>query len=192
MHRLASQEPGPGHGGRPQDRAAYAPRNEAGHGAAHPSLQAGDRRDARAGGRGLCGGRGAQGGVRDLPGIRRREQALPSENPRAGLRAPFGPRRDGARPHDCRRSRHHRHAGHRVRRGRPMTLSAASLQKIDKEVAKYPAEQKQSAVMSALIIAQDEKGWLSSETIDQVAQYLEMPPVAVYEVATFYSMYNLK
>jgi NADH-quinone oxidoreductase subunit E len=73
-----------------------------------------------------------------------------------------------------------------------MTLSASSLQKIDKEVAKYPPERKQSAVLSALIIAQDEKGWLSTETMDDVAQYLGMAPVAVYEVASFYTMYNLK
>ena len=71
-------------------------------------------------------------------------------------------------------------------------LSQESLKKIDREVAKYPADQKQSAVMMALIIAQDEKGWLSTETMDEVAKYLGMPPVAVYEVATFYSMYNLK
>jgi len=71
-------------------------------------------------------------------------------------------------------------------------LTTDSLQKIDREIAKYPPEQKQSAVMSALIIAQDEKGWLSSETIDYVAKYLGMPSVQVYEVATFYSMYNLK
>jgi NADH-quinone oxidoreductase subunit E len=71
-------------------------------------------------------------------------------------------------------------------------LSAESLKKIDREVAKYPPDQKQSAVMSALIIAQDEKGWLSTETMDEVAGYLGMPPVAVYEVATFYAMYNLK
>ncbi|HTP60574.1 MAG TPA: NADH-quinone oxidoreductase subunit NuoE [Burkholderiales bacterium] len=73
-----------------------------------------------------------------------------------------------------------------------MTLSAASLQKIDREVAKYPADQKQSAVMGALIVAQDEKGWLSTETMDEVADYLGMASVAVYEVATFYGMYNLK
>jgi NADH-quinone oxidoreductase subunit E len=71
-------------------------------------------------------------------------------------------------------------------------LTTGSLQKIDREVAKYPPDQKQSAVMSALIIAQDEKGWLSSEVMDYVAKYLDMPPVAVYEVATFYSMYNLE
>ena len=71
-------------------------------------------------------------------------------------------------------------------------LSAESLKKIDREIAKYPPEQRQSAVMSALIIAQDEKGWLSTETMDDVAGYLGMPPVAVYEVATFYTMYNLR
>ena len=71
-------------------------------------------------------------------------------------------------------------------------LTTDSLQKIDREVAKYPPDQKQSAVMSALIIAQDEKGWLSTEVMDWVAKYLGMPPVQVYEVATFYSMYNLK
>ena len=71
-------------------------------------------------------------------------------------------------------------------------LSTDSLKKIDREIAKYPADRKSSAVMSALVIAQDEKGWLSSETMDFVAQYLGMAPVAVYEVATFYSMYNLK
>jgi NADH-quinone oxidoreductase subunit E len=73
-----------------------------------------------------------------------------------------------------------------------MLLTTDSLQKIDAEVAKYPPERKQSAVMMALIIAQDEKGWLSTETMDYVAKVLGMPPVAVYEVATFYSMYNLK
>jgi NADH-quinone oxidoreductase subunit E len=71
-------------------------------------------------------------------------------------------------------------------------LSAESLKKIDREVAKYPADQKQSAVMPALIIAQDEKGWLATETMNFVAQYLGMAPVAVYEVATFYNMYNLE
>ena len=71
-------------------------------------------------------------------------------------------------------------------------LSPDSLKKIDREIAKYPPDQKRSAVMSALIIAQDEKGWLATETMDEVAGYLGMPAVAVYEVATFYSMYNLK
>jgi len=71
-------------------------------------------------------------------------------------------------------------------------LSAESLERIDREIAKYPAAQKQSAVMAALIVAQDEKGWLSTETMDFVAHYLGMAPVAVYEVASFYTMYDLK
>ena len=69
-------------------------------------------------------------------------------------------------------------------------LSPDALKKIDREVGKYPPDQKQSAVMSALAIAQDETGWLAPETMDFVAGYLGMPPVAVYEVATFYAMYN--
>ena len=71
-------------------------------------------------------------------------------------------------------------------------LSAGSLQKIEAECGKYPAEQRQSAVMSALRIAQDEHGWLSNELMEEVATVLRMPPVWVYEVATFYNMYNLR
>ena len=71
-------------------------------------------------------------------------------------------------------------------------LPAAALAKIDQAVAKYPPEQRQSAVMAALTIAQDEKGWLSTETMDFVAGYLGMPPIAVYEVASFYTMYDTR
>ncbi|MBV6411229.1 MAG: NADH-quinone oxidoreductase subunit NuoE [Burkholderiales bacterium] len=70
-------------------------------------------------------------------------------------------------------------------------LSQDALQKIDREIAKYPADQKQSAVMAALAIAQMEKGWLSTESIEDVAGHLGMAPVAVYEVASFYNMYDL-
>ncbi|HXF45255.1 MAG TPA: NADH-quinone oxidoreductase subunit NuoE [Burkholderiaceae bacterium] len=69
-------------------------------------------------------------------------------------------------------------------------LSADAYRAIDREIAKYPAEHKQSAVIAALAIAQTELGWVSREVIEEVAAYLEMPPIAVYEVATFYSMYN--
>ena len=71
-------------------------------------------------------------------------------------------------------------------------LTPESFKKIDREIAKYPADQKQSAVMAALAIAQEELGWLSSEAIECVANYLEMPPMAAYEVASFYNMYDLK
>ena len=73
-----------------------------------------------------------------------------------------------------------------------MLLSPDALAGIDAAVAKYPPDQKQSAVMAALAIAQSEKGWLSTETMDFVAHYLGMPPIAVYEVASFYTMYDLK
>jgi NADH-quinone oxidoreductase subunit E len=73
-----------------------------------------------------------------------------------------------------------------------MLLSPDSLARIDREIAKYPESGKQSAVMAALTIAQDELGWLSTETMNFVAHYLGMPPIAVYEVATFYTMYELQ
>ncbi len=71
-------------------------------------------------------------------------------------------------------------------------LSENARKEIDRAVTKYPPEQKQSAVMAALTIVQDERGWLSTETMDEVARYLGMPPVAVYEVASFYAMYNIR
>ena len=74
----------------------------------------------------------------------------------------------------------------------PMGLSPEALARIDQAAAKYPPDKRQSAVMAALTIAQDEKGWLSTETMDFVAHYLGMPPIAVYEVASFYTMYDLK
>ena len=73
----------------------------------------------------------------------------------------------------------------------PAVLSTEALRKIEREIAKYPPTRRQSAVMAALAIAQDEKGWLAAETMDFVAGYLGMPAVQVYEVATFYAMYNL-
>lgn len=69
-------------------------------------------------------------------------------------------------------------------------LSAEALKEIDRALAKYPAAQKQSAVMAALAVAQDEHGWLSAEVISFVADYLAMPAIAVQEVATFYAMYQ--
>ena len=70
-------------------------------------------------------------------------------------------------------------------------LSAESLKLIDVELAKYPADQRRSAIMRALRIAQEEKRWLSPEIIDFVANYVGIAPAAAYEVATFYNMYDL-
>jgi len=71
-------------------------------------------------------------------------------------------------------------------------LSSQATAKIDRELAKFPPDQKRSAVISALAIAQHESGRLSAEVMDAVAAYLGLPPIAVYEVATFYGMYDLE
>ena len=70
-------------------------------------------------------------------------------------------------------------------------LCDASMQQIDHELGKYPADRRQSALMAALRIAQDEHGWLSFDLIEYVAGIIGVPPIKAYEVATFYSMYDL-
>ena len=71
-----------------------------------------------------------------------------------------------------------------------MSLSEATQARFAKEVAKYPADQKQSAVMACLAIVQQEQGFVSKEAEREIAEYLGMPPIAVHEVTTFYNMYN--
>ncbi|MEH6434009.1 NADH-quinone oxidoreductase subunit NuoE [Massilia sp. DD77] len=71
-------------------------------------------------------------------------------------------------------------------------LSQDTYKKIDRELAKYPADQRQSAVMASLAHAQVELGWLSPDTMQEIADYIGMPAIAVQEVATFYNMYNIK
>jgi NADH-quinone oxidoreductase subunit E len=69
-------------------------------------------------------------------------------------------------------------------------FSADMQARFAREVAKFPAAQKQSAVMACLTIVQQERGWVSRDSEDEVAAYLGMAPIAVYEVTTFYNMYN--
>ena len=69
-------------------------------------------------------------------------------------------------------------------------LSDTTRARFDREVAKYPSEQKQSAVMACLSIVQDEEGFVSREAEEVIAAYLGMAPIAVHEVTTFYNMYN--
>ena len=69
-------------------------------------------------------------------------------------------------------------------------ISAEGLKEIDRAIAKYPADQKQSAVMAALAVGQEEHGWLTPDVMQFVADYLGMPAVAVQEVATFYTMFE--
>jgi NADH-quinone oxidoreductase subunit E len=69
-------------------------------------------------------------------------------------------------------------------------FSDATRARFAREVAKYPAEQKASAVMACLAIVQQEQGFVSREAEAGIAEYLDMPPIAVSEVTTFYNMYN--
>ena len=69
-------------------------------------------------------------------------------------------------------------------------ISASTRARFDKEIAKYPADQKQSAVMACLAIVQQELGYVPGASEKVVAEYLGMPPIAVHEVTTFYNMYN--
>jgi NADH-quinone oxidoreductase subunit E len=71
-------------------------------------------------------------------------------------------------------------------------LSTQGIEEINRWIDKYPDDQKQSAVMQSLMIAQQEHGHLTQELMDAIAEYLDMPAIAVYEVASFYSMYELK
>jgi NADH-quinone oxidoreductase subunit E len=71
-----------------------------------------------------------------------------------------------------------------------LQLSAQTRARFEREVAKYPADQRQSAVMACLAIVQHEQGWVSPEAEEAVAEFLGMAPIAVHEVTTFYNMYN--
>ncbi len=71
-------------------------------------------------------------------------------------------------------------------------ISAQGIQRIDDWIAKYPVDQRQSAVMEALMVAQGEHGHLTSDVMDAIAAYLNMPAIHVYEVASFYTMYEQK
>jgi NADH-quinone oxidoreductase subunit E len=73
-----------------------------------------------------------------------------------------------------------------------MLLSEQAYKRIDREIAKYPPDQKQSAIMASLGIAQEEKGWVSPEVIEDVANYLGQPAIAVQENATFYNMFDVR
>ena len=71
-------------------------------------------------------------------------------------------------------------------------LSASTIARFDRELAKYPDDQKQSAVMACLAIVQQEQGFVSADSERAIAAHLDMAPMAVHEVSTFYNMYNLQ
>ena len=197
-------EPGPGDDLRSQGGCAEPRGDEGRHGIAHSPLQAVHRRVLRAGGRDLCGRRGAEGRVRHLPRVGRREQAVSPQVPRAGLPASRFARGDGEGPSARRRGGGDRLAGHRIRGNRPVSetndktaagggaLTQHVRHEIDLWVAKFPPDRKRSAVLAALRAVQHDAGYLTRETMDAVAEYLDLPPIQVYEVATFYSMFETK
>ncbi len=204
VHRVAEGEPGPGDDFRSQGGRAEPRRDEGRHGIAHPSLQAVYGRLLRAGGRDVCRCRGAERRVRHLPRLGRREQAVSPQVPRAWFPAPRLARGDDQGSSARRRGGGDRHAGHRLRGNRPVSESnnpagarSAALtehvrHEIDQWVAKFPPDRKRSAVLAALRAVQHDAGYLTRETMDGVAEYLGLPPVQVYEVATFYSMFETK
>ncbi len=192
-----------------QGRAAAARFDEAVDGSVDPSFQALHRGLSRAGRRDLRGGRGAQGRVRRLSDLGRHQQALSVQDPRARLRLPAGDGFPVQGPHAGRRGRDHRLARHRVRRDRPMSIrnggapevpqpaqfefSAETAAAAAKIIAKYPAGRQASAVIPLLDLAQRQAGgWLPRVAMDHVAKVLGMAPMRVYEVATFYTMFNLQ
>lgn len=78
-----------------------------------------------------------------------------------------------------------------IKRGLSEIISSAAMSELDSWIAKYPQDQKQSAVMQALMLVQAAEGCLAAASMDAVALYLDMPKISVYEVASFYSMYEL-
>jgi NADH-quinone oxidoreductase subunit E len=77
-----------------------------------------------------------------------------------------------------------------MREGWGEGITPSMISEFEREVAKYPADQRQSAVIACLSVVQRERGYVSLETEKQVAEYLGMPPIAVHEVTTFYNMFN--
>src|SRR5262249_17371934 len=180
-----------------QGDAADPRPGEALDGGPHPPLQALYRGLPRAGRRDLLRHRGAEGRVRGLSRLRRNEPAVSLQDPFPELRpSPI---------HGLSQPRSHAGGfggdpglhGHRLRRDRPMSESFAftpeNKARAEKIIAKYPSGRQASAVLALLDMAQRQSGGLLPRAaMDQVAETLEMAPIRVYEVATFYSMFNLK
>src|SRR5207302_862905 len=149
-----------------------------------------------------------EGRVRRLPRLRRRQQTLSLQDPCAGFRLPAGHRLHVEGPHARRCRRDHRLDGHRFRQYRPMStestgtpvaqpasfaFTAENLAKARAHIAKYPPGRQASAVLPLLDLAQRQCGnWLPRAAMDTVADLLGMARMRVYEVATFYSMFNLR
>src|SRR5262249_5414990 len=158
--------------------------------------------------RDLHRGRGAKGRIWRLPRRGRHQPALPMQNPRAGVCLSAGDRVYVERPYAGRYGRDHRLDGHRFWRDRPVNthgdgppveqpasfeVTPENLEKVKGYMAKYPEGRQQSAVLPLLDLAQRQSGgWLPLAAMQCVAELLQMPRIRVYEVATFYTMFNLR
>src|SRR5205814_442089 len=195
-----------GQGQRPQGGAAAARRDEAVDGSADPSFQALHRGLPRPCRGDLHGGRGAEGRVRRLSRVGRHQSAVSLQDPCAGLRDATGDRVPVARSHAGRSRRDHRLDGHRFRRDRPVNATEGqpvaqpesfeftpeNLERAQVHIAKYPPGRQASGVLPLLDLAQRQMGWVPRAAMDYVAGLLGMAPIRVYEVATFYTMFNLR
>src|SRR5689334_22084995 len=197
-----------GPGQRPQGDAAAARRDEIVDGSPDPSLQALHRGLSRAGRRDLHGGRGAEGRVRRLSARGRQQPAVSLQDQGPRLRVPAGDRVHVERAHAGRCRRNHRLDGHRFRRDRPVNAHGSgppveqpehfaftpeNRERAQVHLAKYPEGRQWSAVLPLLDLAQRQSGgWLPLAAMNHVADLLGMPRIRVYEVATFYTMFNLR
>src|SRR5262249_54110035 len=162
----------------------------------HPPFQALYRGLPRSAGRNLYSGRGAQGRVRRVSGVGRQQQALSLQDPRPWFPASAGHGFLLPGPHAGRLGGDPRFHGHRLRRDRSMNetfaFSAENQALVTKILARYPSGRQASAVLPLLDLAQRQVGgWLPRAAMDHVAHVLDMAPIRVYEVATFYTMFNL-
>ena len=211
---LGEDAAGAGEGAGPQVLAADPGRDEALDGGADPSLQAVYRGLSCAGGCHLHRGGKSEGRVRRVSGSRWHQPAVPLQDPRDRLRAAAGDRRDGEAAHAGGRRGDHRVARHRVRRDRQVDMAensdtdfvqpasfafdAESEAAIPPLLAKYPHGKQASAVLPMLYLVQNQmkrqtgSAWVPTAGMDEVARRLDMAPIRVYEVATFYLMFNLR
>src|SRR5208283_1744571 len=160
-------------------------------GGADPELHDRHRGAADAGRRGVLRGREPEGGPRVLHRLEGRRRPVEAEDPRAQLLQPLDPAQGLRRRHGGRRCVDPRLPRFRHGRVRPvMNLTPETLRKIDEVIPYYPV--KRSAVLPLLHFVQEEQGYICDEAIEWIAARLEIQPINVYELVTFYPMLRRK
>src|SRR5438309_1511350 len=191
-------------GGPPHDSAPQVARHER-HGSDDLPLRAGHGRREGPGGRGVRWDREPERGAGHLPRLRRHREAGALADPAAVVHQPGGAAKDGGRAPALRSDRHQCIRGHRDGRGRPMSVSARPthdaeteqyqtvftgkvLEKLQVLLERYPT--KQGALLPALWLVQQQRGWISDRNMTEVAALLGLTPAYVKGVVTFYTMYH--